>query len=338
MHILLTNDDGPPNDLSSPYIKYLVQAIHKYTNWKLTITVPSSQKSWIGKAHFAGKDLTASYVYSSLDKPEDNSCHGPFPSPMSKYQNDPSLKEWCLIDGTPASCADIGCHHIAKEPVDLVLSGPNVGRNSTALYITSSGTIGAAMEGALMNHKAIGLSYAYDVTPNASPEILKEASLISIKLIENLYNNWGNDVDLYSINVPLESNLKLGKTKIYYTPILDNKWSSLFKKLGDSTTTFNGTSSNEDTTRATTTTTDIVDGSVSDGQKFKWAPNFQAVHEDIDKTEALTDGKVVSLGHVRYVIIFFSPAHSILFYPLLLTLNFFHSFFYFSLFTTVSLL
>jgi tubulin--tyrosine ligase len=46
--------------------------------------------------------------------------------------------------------------------VDLVLSGPNFGRNTTAIFALSSGTIGGALEGAVCGKKAIALSYAFD--------------------------------------------------------------------------------------------------------------------------------------------------------------------------------
>lgn len=152
MRVLLTNDDGGPNDLASPYIKYLVTAILKYTDWDLTICVPFSQKSWIGKAHFAGKDVTVKYIYTSISKPEDNSYHGPFPCSQPKLKDDADLKEWLLVDnGTPATCTDIGVNHMCggRDNVDLVISGPNVGRNSSALYALSSGTVGGAMHGGM---------------------------------------------------------------------------------------------------------------------------------------------------------------------------------------------
>ncbi|ODV86530.1 hypothetical protein CANARDRAFT_196499 [[Candida] arabinofermentans NRRL YB-2248] len=287
MRVLLTNDDGGPSDSASAYIKFLVEAIETLTDWDLTICVPSSQKSWIGKAHFAGKDVEITYIYSSISKPQDNSFHGPFGKPQESYLNDPDMKEWILVDGTPATCADIGLNHIckSKDDIDLVLSGPNVGRNSSALYTLSSGTIGGAMEGCHHGKKAIALSYAYDKQSITKPEILREASKISIKIIENLYNSWNVETDVYNVNIPLHDDLKLGKTKIFKTPIFENKWgSSLFKPIND--------------TDSDTVQDDIVDGSVTKGQKFKWSPDFNKVHQTIDASVGLSDGKVISEGFI----------------------------------------
>ncbi|GME85111.1 unnamed protein product [Ambrosiozyma monospora] len=288
LRVLLTNDDGGPNDLASPYVKYLVEAIELHTDWQLTIAVPSSQKSWIGKAHFAGRDVQATYIYSTIDKPEDNSYHGPFAYPQPNLQADKKLKEWILLDGTPATCADIGVNHLApggKSNVDLVLSGPNVGRNTSALYTLSSGTVGGAMEGHHHGKRAVALSYSFDGSPQSTPDILREASLISVKLIAQLYKNWNPKTDIYSVNVPLNSDLKLGKTKILRVPLLENSWSkSLFE-------TSNGS-------KAEIKVNDIVDQSITSGQVFKWRPDFDSVHKGVALSEGVNDGKAIAAGNI----------------------------------------
>ncbi|KAH3667769.1 hypothetical protein WICMUC_005301 [Wickerhamomyces mucosus] len=267
MHVLLTNDDGPLNDDASPYVKYFVDAVEELTDWDLSIVVPNQQRSWIGKAHFAGKDLTASFIYPTN---QGNSFQGPFPTSQENLAK--QSKEWALIDGTPASCSDIGINHLYqyKGPVDLVISGPNVGRNSTATYITSSGTIGAAMEASLGGKRAIGLSFAFETRQLKENEV-KEACLISIKLIQHLYQNWDEGADLYSVNVPLSSSLKLGETKIEYTTILENRWGSIFKQFNDSQAQQQA---------------DIVDISNESVIKFKWKPDFEKVHEAVIESKS----------------------------------------------------
>lgn len=286
MRVLLTNDDGGPNDMASPYVKFLVTAIVEHTNWDLTICVPFSQKSWIGKAHFAGRDVTVKYIYSSLSKPEDNSYHGPFPTPNEKLKSNPDLQEWCLVDnGTPATCTDIGVNHICggRDNVDLVISGPNVGRNSTALYALSSGTVGGAMEGCHQGKRSIALSYAYEKEPNVPAEWLVEASYLSVQIIERLWKKWNDSVQIYTVNVPLNEDTKIGKTRVLHVPMMENQWGkSLFVK---------SESVNPHDHK------DIVDGSVSDGVVFKWRPDFDIVHKAVDASTEITDGKVVGQGH-----------------------------------------
>lgn len=287
MRVLLTNDDGGPNDIASPYIKYLVSAIIEHTNWDLKICVPMLQKSWIGKAYFAGKDVTVKYIYTSISKPEDNSYHGPFPSPQSKFKSDPDLKEWCLVDnGTPATCTDIGVNHVfgGRENIDLVLSGPNVGRNSSALYALSSGTVGGAMEGCHQGKRSIALSYAYEKEANMPSEYLKEASLMGIKIIQQLWDHWKPDVQIYNVNIPVDENTKVGKTKIFYVPMLENIWErSLYVKSE---------------IQKVDEHIDIVDASVPEGVVLKWHPDYNSVHKAVDASEGFTDGKAVAQGHV----------------------------------------
>lgn len=257
MHVLITNDDGPLDDKASPYIKYFIDELKSATNWDISIVIPNQQRSWIGKAHFAGKTLTASYIYTenSTENKNDNinKFTGPFNKSQSIYKRDKKFQEWCLIDSTPAACADIGIHHLNShdKPIDLVISGPNFGKNSSNLYILSSGTVGASLESCTHGIKSIALSYEF-FNLNHDFKILKEAAKISVKLISKLIKNWDKNVDLYSINIPLLESLNLNQTKIKYAPILQNTWNSIYEP----TTNENGE------------------------LKFSWNPDFKKVYKD----------------------------------------------------------
>lgn len=272
MHILLTNDDGPLDNKACPYIKYLVDEINLNTDWDLSIVVPNQQRSWIGKAHFAGKTLSTTYIYtktSTLEKNDKiNAYEGPFNTPQDSFLA-PEYQEWCLVDSTPAACADLGIHHLNRKtiPIDLVVSGPNFGKNSSNLYILASGTVGAAMEAVTHGMKAIALSYEY-VNLDHNYDILKEAARVSVKLIEKLYPQLkaSQEIDLYSINVPLIESLKLGLTKAHFAPILINQWNSIY----------------------------APEDSNGDGpQQFKWSPDFAKVHRDGLKDLNHSDNRVL---------------------------------------------
>lgn len=291
MHVLITNDDGPPNDATSPYVHYLVEALEKYTDWKVSVALPNTQRSWIGKAHMIGQSLTASYIYPGEvgDKYE-----GPF---FERLPDAPS-KEWILLDGTPASCANVGVHHLFKEkgPVDLVISGPNYGRNSTALYIMSSGTVGAAIEGALCGAKSIALSFAYEERKH-TPADIREGTRISVKLVEHLYNNWDKEAQLYSINVPISASLS-DETRILYTSILENTWGANFEPW---------TAYEEREASGTPEVLDLEDDVAHHlhGEprnksllQFRWAPDFQAVRDSIAKSSEGNDGLAVDEGNI----------------------------------------
>lgn len=274
MHVLLTNDDGPLDDNSCPYMKYFVDEILTTTDWDLSIVVPNEQRSWIGKAHFAGKTLTTTYIYTRLltsaPNANINSFEGPFKTSQPQFPQ-PEWQEWVLVNSTPAACADIGIHHVyskKKGPIDLVLSGPNFGKNSSNLYILASGTVGAAMEAVTHGVKAIALSYAFNNLDHDF-HILKEAAKISVKLIKKLYVQLQTmeNVDIFSVNVPLIESLKLGSTKIHYAPILNNYWNSIYAPLDEL---------NE-----------------HGQQQYMWNPDFKKVYKDGLADLTHTDSRVL---------------------------------------------
>ena len=80
------------------------------------------------------------------------------------------------VNGTPTDAVMIALAHVMKEaPPDLILSGINRGAN-LAEDVTYSGTVSAAMEGALAGVPSIALSQAYarqgmgDTVPFAAAE------------------------------------------------------------------------------------------------------------------------------------------------------------------------
>ena len=65
------------------------------------------------------------------------------------------------VKGTPTDCVIIGVRKLMDAPPDLLLSGVNAGQN-VADDVTYSGTIAAAMEGALLGVPSIALSQCYN--------------------------------------------------------------------------------------------------------------------------------------------------------------------------------
>ena len=290
MHILLVNDDGPPSNQSSPYVHSLVSTLQA-AGHKVSVILPHVQRSWIGKAHIVGQTLTPTYFRpGSLLK--DDGTHSPNPF------NDGG-EEWILIDGTPASCVQIGLHHVFKdrEPFDLVVSGPNYGRNTTAVFALSSGTLGGAMEGAVNGKKSIAISYAFDSREH-DIDVLTEASKLSTKLIEKFMNLWPEDVHLYSINVPLKKGVT--NTKIMYTEMLQNTWlsGSSFDELPEEAV-------NRDPNKEEAEIRQHEEINGDEKRKigmrnhctYKWAPKFADVKKAVEESGS-GDGWEVIQGHV----------------------------------------
>jgi len=228
MHILVTNDDGPPSTQSSPYVLSLVRTLQSHGH-TVSVVLPNTQRSWISKAHIVGQAIKPTYYrppHPHDSSHEHSHCDSGITS-TRPLADDSKDEEWILVDSTPASCIQIGLFHYFKErgPVELVISGPNYGRNTTALFSLSSGTIGGAMEAAVCGVRSIALSYAF-FDRNHDPVIIAAASRISVKIIEALHARWTDrhSPQLYSINVPLLADVE--KTKVLWTRMLQNEWRS----------------------------------------------------------------------------------------------------------------
>jgi 5'-nucleotidase len=128
MRILVTNDDG----IHAPGLKSLEHIARELggDEAEIWVVAPASEKSGVGHC--------ISYT-----------------TPMMFDQRG---ERRFAVDGNPADCVLAGLHHIMGDTrPDIILSGVNRGNNSAenALY---SGTLGAAMEGALQGIPSFALS------------------------------------------------------------------------------------------------------------------------------------------------------------------------------------
>ena len=290
MHILVTNDDGPPSYQSSPYVQSLVTEL-KAAGHEISVILPDGQRSWIGKAIMVGQTLTPKY-YRPGTVLKDDGIHSDRPFNDGK-------EEWVLVDGTPASCTQLGLHHVFRDrgPIDLVVSGPNYGRNTTALFALSSGTLGAALEGAVSGYRSIALSYAFDSREH-DIDIITEASKLSVKLIEKFGANWPADVHVFSINVPVRKGVS--NNKIVYAEMIQNRWmnGSPFQELPAGAQDADPDAEENRIREDHETNGTVATAKPYKSRTYKWAPHFQDVKSGIEKVGS-GDGWEVMQGNVR---------------------------------------
>jgi len=110
-------------------------------------------------------------------------------------------------EGSPADCVLAGLYDVLvdRKP-DLILSGVNRGNNSAenAMY---SGTLGAAIEGALQGLPSIALSQYYGAAIRTAPDPFGAAAVHGERVVQALLDNgdWGEVAGyrtFYSINFP----------------------------------------------------------------------------------------------------------------------------------------
>ncbi|CAE6486189.1 unnamed protein product [Rhizoctonia solani] len=240
IRVLLTNDDGPPSN-DSPYVLGLYLELKKL-GWDVRVVIPASQKSWIGgwlglvmdranPQQYVIRDVIHGQYFYPKEDGTGEKCDKPRPL------EDGEVGEWVLLEGTPATCTNIALHTLYPGEIDLVVSGPNFGRNTGTAFVLSSGTIGAAMSSALSQTRSIALSYA--TFEHASPpEHNAAADALAGRIIKQLWENWGtdknglrlNEVDLYNVNIPMtEQLLKPGGVEVCWTTVWANSYAKLFK-------------------------------------------------------------------------------------------------------------
>lgn len=294
MHILVTNDDGPPSAQSSPYILPFVKALEK-NGHTVSVIVPNTQRSWIGKAHVVGQDVQATHYFPPSSNPETHT--------EGFSAHDDGSYPWVLVNSTPASCSQLGLSYFFEDrgPIDLVISGPNYGRNSSSLFLLSSGTMGAALEATQCGYKSVALSFAFYDRSNL-PEVVAESCAQSVRVCEWLATNakWG-DSKLYSVNVPVKKGVL--DSKVSWTKVLQNTWGkgACFQELpregavDDAATEEAKLRKQESSVEGGNGAETPKDGKW-EHRHFKWAPRFTDVHESVKKAGPGWDGWAVMEG------------------------------------------
>lgn len=133
--ILITNDDG----IEAKGLRNLIEAVETFGD--VVIVAPTKPQSGMGHAITVNDvlRLEESKMYSGFNA---FSC-----------------------SGTPVDCVKIALSDVIQGKPDLLLSGINHGENS-ATNVLYSGTMSAAIEGAMINIPSIGFSLL-DFDPNA---------------------------------------------------------------------------------------------------------------------------------------------------------------------------
>ncbi|KAI7262899.1 sure-like protein [Hortaea werneckii] len=299
MHILVTNDDGPPSAESSPYVLPFVRTLES-AGHTVSVILPDSQRSWIGKAHMVGQDVQATHYWPPQETPETHSSS----SSLSSSAPDDGKTPWVLVNSTPASCAQLGLSRFffqERGEVDLVISGPNYGRNTTAVFALSSGTLGAALEASVCGYRAIALSFAFFDRRNL-PDVVAESCQQALRVCSWLSANaaWG-DGRLYTVNVPLLKGCKEAKT--VWTRMLQNEWKqgACFQELPaasavDDASTEEAKLRKQETRNESGTSTPAAESSKWPRRHFKWAPRFTDVYEAVQSAGPGSDGWAVKEG------------------------------------------
>jgi len=168
MRILLTNDDG----IYAPGLKVL-EAIAGQLSDDIWICAPHDEQSGAGHS-------------MSLSLPVRLRQHG--------------LKRFS-VSGSPTDAVIMALRQVLDAPPDLILSGVNRGAN-LADDITYSGTVSAAIEGALAGVRSVALSQVYAKEGMGADVSFAAAEAWGVKAITPLLDMPFPDRTLININFP----------------------------------------------------------------------------------------------------------------------------------------
>jgi len=233
-------------------------------------------------------NLFASRIQITFLRSTDGNGETSITSRPLKYSE---VAEWILLDGTPSTCANVALHNIHPEQIDLVISGPNLGRNTSSALALSSGTIGAALSSSLSKTRSIAISYATVLHPTPTT-FFDPAHILGGRIISHLWHNWGEDqgglrgeADLYSVNIPLiEGLLDDQGLEICWTRMWRNSYGRLFQAVstpesGVSKCTVNAAGPDSLSTDLTSVESSSC-GPTSDESGdlvFKWSPDMNSL-------------------------------------------------------------
>ena len=169
-HILVTNDDG----VTSPGLLALVEEMRKLG--KVSILAPD--RNWSGGGHVKTLDRGLRVRETRLSD---------------------GTKAF-TSDGAPSDCVALSALGYIKEPIDLVVSGINLGAN-LGHDVTYSGTVTAAMEAVIAGIPGVAVSLEIPVSHIGEIDF-GPAARAARRVVEHVIANGLPDEILLNVNVP----------------------------------------------------------------------------------------------------------------------------------------
>ncbi|MHA1145978.1 MAG: 5'/3'-nucleotidase SurE [Candidatus Helarchaeota archaeon] len=204
--ILITNDDG----IESPSVIALKRVFNQ-SDYNVCMVIPSSQRSWGGKAISCEKCVSL----------EEVKC----PDGDIIYS----------FTGTPADCIILGNFHLCDRKPDLIISGINYGANVGNSFVLSSATVGAAIEGSFLGIPSIAVSLLANTNflrgrTRLTPDTFKFSANFTKKIADFVLTQKSlpKGVDVININIPFNAD---ESSEVTITPIAKIHYGNLFREI-----------------------------------------------------------------------------------------------------------
>jgi 5'-nucleotidase len=209
LEILLTNDDGADSRALVPFAAALAEL------GSVRVVVPDRERSWVGKAITRFDDLEVQV-------------------------RDGGGVEIFAVSGYPADCVQLGVFNLFDGRPDLVVSGINVGANHGEAYVLGSGTVGAAMEAAIVGVPAMAFSavstgewgtWSAWAKTAESDEMWARLAAVAVAIIRDVLEvGHPAEVDVLKVELPADAGPATARRA---TPAAPVRYGRLFERKGE---------------------------------------------------------------------------------------------------------
>ena len=216
--ILITNDDG----FTAKGMQALIDAVKELG--KLIIVAPDKPQSGMG--HAITVNVPLRYQETTYFKP---------------------LKAF-HCSGTPVDCVKVGMYELGKIKPDLILSGINHGSN-VSTNVLYSGTMSAAVEGALEGIPSIGFSLTdYDANADFTASQKIVTRIVKSALNEGIEKGVCLNVNIPNVSLDQIKGIKVCRQgRAFWDDTFDERIDPLGKKYYWLTGSFEDFEKSEDT-------------------------------------------------------------------------------------------
>lgn len=219
--ILITNDDG----IESVLLRSMAARLS--AKFYCAVAVPDQEHSFCGRKITQDREIKVTRV-------DDFGCLA------------------YAVNGSPVDSVNIALEHYLPRPADLVLSGPNIGRNCGVWTVLSSGTVAGAVEAALCGVRGLAVSQSVDglemlrriKAAGSIPADFEGVWARSLDWIEGVvvqtlsHPDWQREsLGIWNINLPHKyAGDALPETyALSENPLAQTRYGSVFERLSDHT-------------------------------------------------------------------------------------------------------
>ncbi|SPQ93388.1 unnamed protein product (mitochondrion) [Plasmodiophora brassicae] len=227
--VLIVNDDGLPCSKWCPFLSTFIAVLSQQGGIRrVFVCVPSRQQSWVSKRVERFGDIGARVLESP-------------PAAFPESSDPPGADiQWATVDGSPATAVLIAAGHLCPFRPDLVISGPNFGQNCGTSYMLSSGTVGGAMEAAMLGLRSVAASIAYaEVHADWSTQLgdIQVSCQALMATIAKVWRSWPDGIPQLAFNI----GVKLGSSADAQAKLctaLSESYGPLYRRIDSTTYSF----------------------------------------------------------------------------------------------------